>query len=106
MSFLFRLIKIVVMLGLFLIFVVFAIGNSRMTEISFLGYTRSAPLVLVLFVFLVIGVIVGLLALAGPLFRQRRQIQQLKRDTRLQEQIKTGEKSKPESDMLLTMPPG
>ncbi|MEO6022384.1 MAG: LapA family protein [Burkholderiales bacterium] len=106
MSFLFRLIKVAVMLALFLVFVVFAIGNSDMTKITFLGYTRSAPLVLVLFVFLVIGVIVGLLALAGPLFRQRRQIQQLKRDMRLQEQIKAGDKARPETDVLLTMPPG
>lgn len=106
MGFLFRLIKIAVMLALFLVFVVFAIGNSGLAEITFLGYKRSAPLVLVLFVFLVIGVIVGLLALTGPLFRQRRQIQQLKRDMRLQEQIKAGDKVRTETDVLLTMPPG
>jgi uncharacterized integral membrane protein len=106
MGLIFRLIKIVVMLALFVVLLVFAIGNSGLVEIKFLIYERTAPLVLVLFFFLIIGVVIGLLALTGPLFRQRRQIQQLKRDIRLQEQIKSAEKSKPEVDPLLTMPPG
>ena len=106
MGLIFRLIKIVVMLALFVVLLVFAIGNSGLVEIKFLIYERTAPLVLVLFFFLIIGVIIGLLALTGPLFRQRRQIQQLKRDIRLQEQIKLAEKPKPEVDPLLTMPPG
>lgn len=106
MGLIFRLIKIVVMLALFVVLLVFAIGNSGLVEIKFLIYERTAPLVLVLFFFLIIGVVIGLLALTGPLFRQRRQIQQLKRDIRLQQQIKPAEKIKPEVDPLLTMPPG
>ena len=88
------------------ILLVFAIGNSGLINVRFLSYERTAPLVLVLFVFLVMGVIVGLLALTGPLYRQRRQIQQLKRDIKLQEQIRPVQKPQPEVDPLLTMPPG
>jgi uncharacterized integral membrane protein len=106
MGLIFRLIKIAIMLALFVVLLVFAIGNSGLVNIKFLTYERTAPLVLVLFLFLIIGVVVGLLALTGPLFRQRRQIQQLKRDIRLQEQIKPSEKPKTEVDPLLTMPLG
>jgi uncharacterized integral membrane protein len=106
MGLIFRLIKIAIMLALFVVLLVFAIGNSGLVNIKFLTYERTAPLVLVLFLFLIIGVVVGLLALTGPLFRQRRQIQQLKRDIRLQEQIKPAEKAKAEVDPLLTMPLG
>ena len=76
------------MFVVFAVLLVFAIGNSGLINIRFLSYERTAPLVLVLFVFLVLGVIVGLIALTGPLYRQRRQIQQLKRDIKLQEQIR------------------
>ncbi len=106
MGLIFRLIKIVVMLALFVVLLVFAIGNSGLVNIKFLTYERTAPLVLVLFFFLIIGVVVGLLALTGPLFRQRRHIQQLKRDIRLQEQVKPVEKAKTEVDPLLTIPLG
>ncbi len=106
MGFIFRLIKIVMMLALFAVLLVFAIGNSGLVNIKFLTYERTEPLVLVLFFFLIIGVVVGLLALTGPLFRQRRQIQQLKRDIRLQEHIKPAEKAKEVVDPLLAMPPG
>jgi uncharacterized integral membrane protein len=106
MGFIVRLIKIGVMLALFAVLLVFAIGNSGLVNIKFLSYERTAPLVLVLFVFLIIGVVIGLLALTGPLFRQRRQIQQLKRDIRLQEHIKPAENSKAEVDPLLTIPLG
>ncbi len=106
MGFIIRLIKLAVMLALFLVLLVFAIGNSGLVNIKFLTYERTAPLVLVLFVFLIIGMVVGLLALTGPLFRQRRQIQQLKRDIRLQEHIKPAEIVKAEVDPLLTIPLG
>jgi lipopolysaccharide assembly protein A len=106
MGLIFRLVKIAVMLALFVVLLVFAIGNSGLVSIKFLTFERTAPLVLVLFVFLIIGVVVGLLALTGALFRQRRQIQQLKRDIRLQAQIKPQEKTKAEVDPLIAMPPG
>jgi uncharacterized integral membrane protein len=94
------------MFVVFAILLVFAIGNSGLINIRFLTYERTAPLVLVLFVFLVLGVIVGLLALTGPLYRQRRQIQQLKRDIKLQEQIRPSQKPQPEIDPMVAMPPG
>ena len=94
------------MFGVFAVLLVFAIGNSGLINIRFLSYERTAPLVLVLFVFLVLGVIVGLLALTGPLYRQRRHIQQLKRDIKLQEQIRPIQKSQVEIDPLVIMPPG
>ncbi len=94
------------MFVVFAILLVFAIGNSGFINVRFLTYERTAPLVLVLFVFLVLGVIVGLLALTGPLYRQRRQIQQLKRDIKLQEQIRPAPKPAIEVDPIITMPPG
>ena len=94
------------MFVVFAILLVFAIGNSGLIDIKFLTYQRTAPLVLVLFVFLVMGVIVGLLALTGPLYRQRRQIQHLKRDIKLQEQIRPSQKPPVELDPIVTMPPG
>jgi uncharacterized integral membrane protein len=106
MGFLLRLIRIAVMFVVFAVLLVFAIGNSGLINVRFLTYERTAPLVLVLFVFLVLGVIVGLLALTGPLYRQRRQIQQLKRDIKLQEQIRPAPKPATEIDPIITMPPG
>jgi uncharacterized integral membrane protein len=94
------------MFVVFAILLVFAIGNSGLINVRFLTYERTAPLVLVLFVFLVLGVIVGLLALTGPLYRQRRQIQQLKRDIKLQEQIRSTQKSQTEAEPVVMMPPG
>ena len=94
------------MFVVFAILLVFAIGNSGLINVRFLSFERTAPLVLVLFVFLVLGVIVGLLALTGPLYRQRRQIQQLKRDIKLQEQIRLTQKSQTEAEPVIIMPPG
>ncbi len=94
------------MFVVFAVLLVFAIGNSGLINIRFLSYERTAPLVLVLFVFLVLGVIVGLIALTGPLYRQRRQIQQLKRDIKLQEQIRPAQKPPAEVDPIVMMPPG
>lgn len=94
------------MFVVFAILLVFAIGNSGLINIRFLSYERTAPLVLVLFVFLVLGVIVGLIALTGPLYRQRRQIQQLKRDIKLQEQIRPVQPPPTEVDPIVMMPPG
>lgn len=94
------------MFVVFAVLLVFAIGNSGLISIRFLSYERTAPLVLVLFVFLVLGVIVGLIALTGPLYRQRRQIQQLKRDIKLQEQIRPVQKPPAEVDPIVMMPPG
>ena len=94
------------MFVVFAVLLVFAIGNSGLINIRFLSYERTAPLVLVLFVFLVLGVIVGLIALTGPLYRQRRQIQQLKRDIKLQEQIRPAQKPPTEVDPIVMMPPG
>ncbi len=106
MGFVLRLIRIAVTFVVFAILLVFAIGNSGLINIRFLTYERTAPLVLVLFVFLLLGVIVGLLALTGPLYRQRRQIQQLKRDIKLQEQIRPTPKPQTEIDPVVMMPPG
>lgn len=94
------------MFVVFAVLLVFAIGNSGLVNIRFLSYERTAPLVLVLFVFLVLGVIVGLIALTGPLYRQRRQVQQLKREIKLQEQIRPVQKSPTEVDPIVMMPPG
>lgn len=70
---------------LFLLLLGFAIKNSEPVTLNYyLSYQWRAPLVLVLALFLLIGVVVGLLAASGTIFRQRRSLQALKREARLQ----------------------
>jgi uncharacterized integral membrane protein len=59
----------------------FALSNTRVTELRFFGFDDvwSAPLVVFLLVFFVAGIIVGLMAVAPTLYRQRREIARLGR---------------------------
>ena len=69
---------------LFLMLLGFAIKNNEPVVLKyFFGYEWHATLVLVLLVFFAAGVGVGLLALLGTLFRQRREIAALKKELRL-----------------------
>lgn len=75
------LIKLIIFLAL----LGFAINNSDPTKIRyFFGYAWTAPLVLILAAFFVGGVMVGLLFAFRTIFRQRRQIQSLKKELKLQ----------------------
>ncbi len=74
-------------LVLFLLTLGFAIKNSDSVVLNYyLGYQWQAPLVLVLLVFFCIGVMAGVGAMLGFVFRQRREIFLLKRELRLKSQ--------------------
>lgn len=72
---------------LFLLALGFAIKNSETVTLSYyLGYQWQAPMVLVLLVFFCAGVVVGVVAVLGFAFRQRRDILLLKRELRAKTQ--------------------
>jgi len=80
-SWLFRIVVFLLLLG-------FALENmDPVTVRYYFVFQRQAPLVVVIVAALLVGVVLGLLALPGPLFRQRRQIQQLKKEIKLQGQL-------------------
>ena len=69
---------------LFLALLGFAVKNTEPVVLRyFFGYEWNASLVLVLLVFFAIGAAVGMLALLGNLFRQRREITALKSELNL-----------------------
>jgi len=69
--------------ALFLLALGFAVKNSDAVVLHYyLGYQWQAPLVLVVLVFFCGGVVVGVGASLGFIFRQRREIFFLKREMR------------------------
>ena len=70
---------------LFLLLLGFAVKNSdSVTVYYYFGAEWRAPLVFVLLICLCAGAALGILATLGQLFRQRREISDLKRALRLQ----------------------
>ena len=70
----------VLKLAIFAVAVTFAIKNTDAVAVRyFLGYEWRAPLILVLFVFLCLGAVLGFLGAFGQILRQRREIGLLKR---------------------------
>jgi uncharacterized integral membrane protein len=66
-------------ISLFLLLFGFALKNDEPTVLHYyLGYEWHAPLALLLLIFFAIGVGVGLMAGFTTIFRQRREIAQLK----------------------------
>lgn len=66
---------------IFFFLVVFAMRNTQVVTLQFiLDYVWAAPLVIVLLVFFAGGAILGVLSVVGVIFRQRREISQLKRE--------------------------
>ena len=75
MRYLSGLLKII----LFVFLLSFAVKNSDLVVLHYyLGYQWQAPLVLVILVFFTFGVVVGVAACLGYLFRQRRELQRLR----------------------------
>ena len=75
MRYLSGLLKII----LFVFLLGFAVKNSDLVVLRYyLGYQWQAPLVLVILVFFTLGVIAGVAACLGYLFRQRRELQRLR----------------------------
>jgi uncharacterized integral membrane protein len=67
-------------LAVFLALLGFAIKNTDPVTVRYyLGYEWQAPLVAVLFVFFGAGAVLGVLAVSGILFRQRRRLARLER---------------------------
>jgi uncharacterized integral membrane protein len=70
---------------LFLLLLGFAVKNSDPVTVSYyFGAQWRAPLVFVLLITLCAGAVLGVLAVIGQLFRQRREIAELKRELRAQ----------------------
>lgn len=72
---------------LFLLLLGFAVKNSEMVTLRYyLGYEWQAPLVLIILVFLLVGVVIGVAANLGFVFKQKREILGLKKELRLKSQ--------------------
>ena len=68
---------------LFLVLFGFATKNTDAVVVHyFLGWEWHAPLILVVFVFFVVGAALGALAGVGWLYNQRRELLQLRRELR------------------------
>ena len=66
---------------LFLLLLGFAVKNDQPIVLKyFLGYEWQTSLVVVLLCFFTAGVLVGVIAMLGNLFRQRRELAELRRD--------------------------
>jgi lipopolysaccharide assembly protein A len=69
-----------VRLAVFLLLVAFAAKNVEPVTLRFyFDLALQLPLVLALFAFFAVGALLGVLALVGPLLRQRREISFLKK---------------------------
>jgi len=74
---LFRAILFVVLLG-------FAVKNDQPVVVRyFFGFEWQASLVVILLLFFAVGMGIGVLAVLGNIFRQRREISALKRELQL-----------------------
>jgi uncharacterized integral membrane protein len=73
---------------LFLLLLGFALKNDQPVVLRyFFGYEWQTSLVVVLLVFLTVGVVIGLLAMVGILFRQRRELSSVKRELQLKNKL-------------------
>ncbi|SMC23546.1 Uncharacterized integral membrane protein [Andreprevotia lacus DSM 23236] len=89
-----------ILILLFLITLVFALRNAQPVTINFLaGYGWTAPLVLQLLVFFVLGALVGVLALVGKVIRYRREAIKLRRELRVRQAA-----TPPAVDVVLEQP--
>lgn len=60
---------------LFVLFFAFALKNDQIVTLHyFFGYAQSAPLVILLLAFLLIGTVLGVLAMIPMVFRHRKDI--------------------------------
>lgn len=73
---------------LFLLLLGFAVKNDQPVVLRyFFGYEWQASLVVILLLFFAIGVAVGMLAVLGNVFRQRKEIAALKSELRLKNKL-------------------
>jgi len=87
---------------LFLLFLAFAARNMEPVTLNFfLGQTWQLPLIVLLLIFLVFGAVLGVLAWLPRVFRDKREIQSLRR--RLGEQDAAD--AAPKTEQIATPPP-
>lgn len=73
---------------LFLLLLGFAVKNEQPVVLRyFFGFEWSTSLVVVLLCFFTLGVAIGLLAMFGTLFRQRRELAAAKRELKLKNKL-------------------
>ena len=73
---------------LFLLLLGFALKNDQPVVLRyFFGYEWHSSLVVVLLCFFTLGVVIGLLAMLGTLFRQRRELAAAKRELQLKNKL-------------------
>ncbi len=74
-------------IALFIVFFDFALKNTDEVVLSlFWNSKASAPLILLLLGFLLLGLMIGVLAMTSTLLRYRRELLALKREVELQKQ--------------------
>lgn len=85
---------------LFLIFLGFAMKNDQPVVLHyFSGYEWQTSLMLISLLFFAVGVSVGVLAVLGNIFRQRREIAILKHELRLKNKLASVEDINPDIPM-------
>ena len=73
---------------LFLLLLGFAVKNDQPVVLRyFFGYEWQTSLVVVLLCFFTLGIVIGLLAMLGTLFRQRRELSAVKRELQLKSKL-------------------
>jgi uncharacterized integral membrane protein len=74
--------------ALFLLLLGFALKNDQPVAVRyFFGFEWQASLVVVMLLFFAAGMGIGILAMLGSIFRQRREIAALRRDLRLKNKL-------------------
>jgi uncharacterized integral membrane protein len=74
--------------ALFLLLLGFAVKNDQPVTLRyFFSYEWQTSLVVVLLCFFTAGVVIGLLAMTGMLFRQRRELSAVKRELKLKNKL-------------------
>lgn len=72
----------------FLLLLGFAVKNDQPVTLSyFFGYQWNTSLVVVLLCFFTLGAAIGILAMLGTLFHQRRELSAIKREVQLQSKL-------------------
>ncbi len=73
---------------LFLLLLGFAVKNDQPVTLSyFFGYQWNTSLVVVLLCFFALGAGIGILAMLGTIFRQRRELAAVKRELQLKNKL-------------------
>ena len=80
--------KWIIRILVFILLLGFAIKNVETVTVKyFLNYQWQGPLIVFLLVFFISGVVVGLLVAMGSLFKQRRELQRLRRELNQLEKV-------------------